>query len=150
MPHQITVTEIGEYIRHSCCERRFKLSFNNREEAEKIPFADRLFNTIDPVLKKAGETKENEWKDSLQTSGYTSLNSDLPEGDELDLNWFFNRINGLEIDEDTRIFAKEVDITGNISDFELKGRIDFLIITFTNNIPKLKIVECKASRRDRT
>ncbi|MEL7588759.1 MAG: AAA domain-containing protein [Prolixibacteraceae bacterium] len=150
MNNRITVTEIGEYIRHSCCERRFKLSYNNREEAGKIPFADRLFNTIDPVLKKAGEIKENEWRDSLQSAGYTPLKEKLQEGVELDLKWFFDYINGLDIDSGTQIFGKEVSISGVISDFELSGRIDFLIFTFAANTPKLKIVECKASRRDRT
>ncbi|WP_319591650.1 AAA domain-containing protein [uncultured Draconibacterium sp.] len=150
MAHKITVTEIGEYIRHSCCERRFKLSYNNREEAEKIPFADRLFNTIDPVLKKSGERKENEWNDSLLVNGYTSIGTDLHDGEELDLGLFINKVNELDIDSSTQVFGREVKVNGVLSDFELSGRIDFLIFTFSDNIPKIKIVECKASRRDRT
>lgn len=41
----IRVTDIGEYIRYHSCDRRFKLKFNNYEEARKVPFFELIFET---------------------------------------------------------------------------------------------------------
>src|SRR5947209_10577462 len=68
---RIRVTEIGEFIRHNSCERRFKLEYNARAEATKLPFAARFFNSIDPVLEEAGREHENSWEDYLKRSGLT-------------------------------------------------------------------------------
>jgi hypothetical protein len=57
----VRVTEIGEYIRYRSCDRRFKLGHNNRRLARGLPFAQRLFNTLDPVLQEAGRHREDEW-----------------------------------------------------------------------------------------
>ena len=64
-PH-LRVTEIGEYIRHYSCDRRFKLELNNRQLARALPFAERLFNALDPVLQEAGRKREDDWEVSLQ------------------------------------------------------------------------------------
>ncbi|MEI9978191.1 MAG: hypothetical protein WDN23_04195 [Edaphobacter sp.] len=69
----LRVTEIGEYIRHRSCERRFKLEINNRAEARKLPFAERLFNALDPVLQETGKRREEEWELALQKNGLVDL-----------------------------------------------------------------------------
>jgi hypothetical protein len=51
---RIRVSEIGEFIRFQSCERRFKLGLNNRRLARAVPFSERLFNTLDPVLQEVG------------------------------------------------------------------------------------------------
>jgi hypothetical protein len=147
MPNpQITVSEIGEYIRHQSCQRRFKLSFNSRSEARKLPFADRLFNTIDPVLKKSGKKREDEWDKSLLQRGFSKFQfSD--EGSHIQN--FFEAIKDAE-NAEMKIFGRELNIIGTINQFEIKGRIDFLIIQVVDGALKIKIVECKASRRDKT
>ena len=62
----IRVTDIGEYIRYHSCDRRFKLKFNNYEEARKVPFFELIFETsLDWVLQEAGRIRENEWEASL-------------------------------------------------------------------------------------
>jgi hypothetical protein len=65
----VRVTEIGEYIRHRSCERRFKLGFNNWQLAKAFPFAQRVFNPLDPVLQEVGRQKEREWELPLQSAG---------------------------------------------------------------------------------
>jgi hypothetical protein len=61
----VRVTEIGEFIRNRSCERRFKLEYNGRAETRNIPFFDRLFTPLDPVLSEVGRERENEWEQML-------------------------------------------------------------------------------------
>jgi len=37
-----------------------------------------------------------------------------------------------------------------VGDFVLSGRMDFLVLRWRDGVPVLRIVECKASRRDKT
>ena len=69
----VRVTEIGEYIHYQSGDRRFKLEHNNRKLARELPFAERLFNSLDPVLQEAGRLRENEWETSLKNNGLIDL-----------------------------------------------------------------------------
>jgi hypothetical protein len=69
----VRVTEIGEYIHYQSCDRRFKLEHNNRKLARELPFAERLFNSLDPVLQEAGRLRENECETSLKNNGVIDL-----------------------------------------------------------------------------
>jgi hypothetical protein len=71
-PH-VRATEIGEYIRHHSCERRFRLAFNNRELADSVPFFYQLSSTMDPVLQEAGRQREQEWEASIRGAGRADL-----------------------------------------------------------------------------
>lgn len=147
MALQISVSEVGEYIRHQSCHRRFKLSFNGRAESRKLPFVDRLFNTIDPVLQESGQKRENEWEKILEKQGFNKLN--LPDAEGNQIGIFFEHAIGIH-GTSVKLFAREVEIKGVIKDFEIHGRIDFLIFEIYNSNLRIRIVECKASRRDRT
>ena len=72
----LRVSEIGEYIRHRSCQRRFKLEMNRRRLARRLPFVERLFNTLDPVLQAEGRKREEEWESSLQEAGLADLTGD--------------------------------------------------------------------------
>src|SRR6516164_5312100 len=65
-PVPIRVSEIGEFIRFQSCERRFKLGLDNRRLAREVPFSERLFNTLDPVLQEVGREAENRWELALR------------------------------------------------------------------------------------
>ena len=78
----ITATEVGEFVRYKSCERRIRLATNNRDEAQRLPFYGRLFNTIDPVLKSVGKEREDQWELGLQHEGLTKIEISEPEGDE--------------------------------------------------------------------
>lgn len=69
----VRVSEIGQYIQLQSCPRRFRLEVNRRREARKLPFAERLFNTLDPVLQEIGGDREDVWEASLQSAGLRDL-----------------------------------------------------------------------------
>jgi hypothetical protein len=142
-----TATEIGEFIRFSSCQRRFKLAHNGRKAARNIPFYDQLVKSLDPVLQHVGEQNEVKWERAL-VRDHKFVN--VCEGNSAPIEWstFLNSLKSIE--KDKKSFFREVEIYGQLGDFEVKGRIDFILIDWTNSIPTLRIVELKASRKDKT
>ena len=47
-------------------------------------------------------------------------------------------------------YAREVHVSAPVRGFSLEGRIDFVLLLWRGGKPILRLVECKASRRDRT
>lgn len=154
MPEQkpmVRVTEIGEYVRHRSCERRFKLGFNNRQLAKKLPFSQRLFNPLDPVLQEVGRRREDEWEASLKNAGLEDLSrhDQAPEGSE-GAPWddLVENLRTLSVGQ--RAFGREVKMAADLGAFRVEGRADFVLVLWREGRPRLRIVECKASRRDKT
>ncbi len=148
---EVRVTEIGEFIRHHACERRFKLEMNKRRLARRLPFADRLFNALDPVLQEAGREREDTWEQQLVRDGLQPLSEPgAAPGDDDEPSWndFVRRATVLPVGE--AAYAREVKVAGNLGTFHVSGRIDFLVVLWQDGQPRLRLVECKASRRDRT
>lgn len=153
----VRATEVGEYIRHNSCERRFKLEYDGRREADKLPFASRFFNSIDPVLQAAGKRYEDQWEQYLRRSGlhdatnYRSAPAATPNEDKK-TSWedFAGVINALNLTAGQSSYGREIEVDGEIGAFPVRGRIDFVLLLWENNRPRLRIVESKASRRDRT
>jgi hypothetical protein len=152
----LRVTEVGEFVRFDSCERRFRLSFNRRSEARRLPFFNRLFNPLDPILQQAGLQSEKVWQRQLRDAGYRDLS---PEGEERDdrgtvrpketpFEVFAASVQALALGE--RAFCREVLVAGTIGAFRLEGRIDFALIRWQDGAPWLRLIEGKASRRDRT
>ncbi|MGB8686632.1 MAG: AAA domain-containing protein [Microcoleus sp.] len=147
----VRVTEIGEYIHYQSCDRRFKLEHNNRQLARELPFVERLFNSLDPVLQEAGRLRENEWETSLQKNGLIDLTLySQKSADKKKTPWttFVAQLQGISSGQ--RAYGREISIQGDEGAFQIKGQIDFVLILWEADRPKLRIVECKASRRDRT
>lgn len=145
----IRVTEIGEYIRHSSCARRFKLEFNSRREAFQLPFYDRLFNPIDLVLQETGRRRENEWEESLTRAGLKTLNPGGAAPGET-FTWDSFRSLAASLKAGEAAYARELEVSAQIGAFQVKGRVDFLILLWRESTPILRVVEAKASRRDKT
>ena len=82
----IRVNEVGEFVRNRSCERRFKLEFNGRAEARLLPFFERLFNPLDPVLQDMGEAREDEWEQLLVAAGVPSVDM-TPTGPDGEATW---------------------------------------------------------------
>lgn len=145
----VRVTEIGEYIRHHSCERRFKLDFDRRAEAQRYPLYNRLFNSIDPVLQAVGKMREDDWEDYLQAENFQRLIVTLPD-DREEPNWteFVAEVQNAVVGQN--VYLREVEVETRIANFNVKGRIDFLLLRWENAQPSLWIVEAKSSRRDRT
>lgn len=154
----VRVTEIGEYIRYRSCERRFKLGFNNRSLAKQLPFAERLFNSIDPVLDAHGRQRENEWEDTLRAADLVTVTRRSPQPGEPDGSpveehddWdvFVEQVQALSIGQPA--YGREVKVAADLGAFRVEGRIDFMLLLWNGDgSPKLRLVECKASRKDRT
>ena len=45
-------------------------------------------------------------------------------------------------------YIREVAVTGTVGAFELRGQVDFLLVLWRDGRPRLRLVECKASRRE--
>lgn len=170
-PYPIRATEIAQYVRHHSCERRLRLEYNEREATDELPFAERLFNSLDPVLQERGRILEERWATSLQDEGVTQLEISENDGSQSaqaeapdvpidreeepieDIEHVAWReleaaLAGLEADQPG--FAREVRIDGKIGVFDVSGRIDFVILRWEGSEPKLRIVETKSSRKDKT
>jgi hypothetical protein len=150
VPPVLRVTEIGEYIRHDSCARRFKLEANHREEARKLPFAERLFNALDPVLQDAGREREEEWEALLSKSGYRVLAKHTHGGDTDAASWSAFATTAGKLKAGEPAYGREIAISARIGAFQLEGRVDFVLVLWRDGRPRLRLVECKASRRDRT
>ena len=150
--YPINATDISEYIRYQSCDRRFKLKFDNYKLAKKIPFYDLIISTsLDPVLDAEGRRREGEWEESLKKwdlLDLTQINLKLERDKATDWNDFVKKIEQIEIGK--KAYGREVAISGNLGAFKIQGHIDFVLVLWEKNQPKLRLVECKASRKDRT
>jgi hypothetical protein len=147
----LRVSEIGEYIRHRSCQRRFKLEMNHRRLARRLPFVERLFNTLDPVLQAEGRKREEEWEASLQEAGLADLTVEArPDDENGPPTWSMFRAAVTAVLPGQDAYGREVALSTQIGAFELQGRVDFLLLLWRDGRAVLRLVECKASRRDRT
>lgn len=145
---RVRVTDIGEFIRHQSCQRRFKLGYNDGELFSKLPFSGKPLHTMDPVLAEQGARREDEWAESLEDAGIINLHTSTGLAEDATWKDFAASVATLKPGQDA--FAREVHTSGNVGEFHLEGRADFLIIRWVEQRPTLWIVECKASRKDRT
>ena len=147
----VRVSEIGEFIRFHSCERRFKLGLNNRRLARAVPFSERLFNTLDPVLQEVGRAAEDRWEAALQRRGLRDVTqlSERP-ADERKVSW--DEFRGLlaALPAGVSAYGREVEVEAPVGHFLLGGRIDFFVVIWDRGTVRVRIVEGKASRKDRT
>ncbi|MEQ8754283.1 MAG: AAA domain-containing protein [Coleofasciculus sp. G1-WW12-02] len=148
----VKATDIAEYIRFQSCDRRFKLKYNNHELAKQIPFYNLIFNTsLDPVLEEEGRRREDDWEISLQKEGLldlTKINQRSGKEQATEWNEFVEKIQDLPSQQ--KAYGREISIEGNLGEFNIRGQIDFVVVLWENTQPKLRLVESKASRKDRT
>ncbi len=155
-PVILRVTEIGEYVRHHSCARRLKFGQDETRLRREIPFYSRLFNALDPVLREAGAEREDEVDENLRAQGLVDITrfrerrdaGDVVNGASVSLAGFLTSLAGSVAGEP--VFGREVAIEGRIGNFHVQGRIDFVLVEWTHGTPRLRLVECKASRRDKT
>ena len=150
-PTPITVTDIDEYIRHQSCDRRFFLKVHyDREVRDQLPFFDRLLNTLGPVLAEVGTSRENQWEKELADNGFRDLAVGLPKGKRDDVAWADFAAELASLPSGTPAYARQVRVQADVGAFAVSGLIDFVLVTWATGRPRVCLVECKASRRDRT
>ena len=148
----IRVTDIGEFIRHKSCARRFALGYGDGALFHKLPFARLPINTMDPVLAAQGKAREEAWGEALERRGFVGLEG--PKGEEGEgrgMSWEHFVWAITQCAPPREVFAREVQVEACIGTFRLFGRIDFMLLRWRENgEPVLHLVECKASRKDKT
>lgn len=142
------VTDIGEYVDKKCCGRNFKLRLNRGKIARRFPFYGTVRSPLNPILATSGRLRERELREAL-TERMRCINP--ADGEiEQDMSWagFMMALSNLE--EGEECFAQEVEIARPSGAFNLSGRMDFVILRWRDGCPVIRIVECKASRKDKT
>jgi hypothetical protein len=147
---EITVNDIGEYIRHQSCDRRFFLRVHYDREVRPLPFFDRLLNTLEPVLSQVGKDREDQWEKELTDNGFRDLAAGLPKGKHDDVAWSDFAEELARLSPSIPAYARQVRVQANLGAFGVSGLIDFVLVKWNAGRPRLWLVECKASRRDRT
>ena len=143
----MVVTDIGEYINQHSCERSFKLRLNKAEIARRYPFYATVRGPLNPILATRGREREAELEAVLERR-LRLLNPGTGENGRITWDEFVNLLGGVGIGEE--VFAREVEIERPLGEFVLSGRMDFVALRWNDGTPYLRIVECKASRRDKT
>lgn len=155
-PKKIRVSELGEFVRFESCERRFLLGYAKQKAARSLPFYNRLMSPLDLILKQAGREAEKEWQRQLKDKGFLELVPGTLENDEEGLanvphtpwNEFASKISTLS--PGVNAYGREIIVEGRIGAFNVEGSIDFFLVYWAGDIPKLRLVEGKHSRKDRT
>jgi hypothetical protein len=113
---EINVTDIGDYLRHRSCDRRFWLKFydDRGKVRPHFPFFDALLDTLDPVLREVGLEREKQWKAELQSNGFIDITEMLPKGKHKEVQWedFAGKLAALPADEPA--YGGQVKVTGEI------------------------------------
>jgi hypothetical protein len=147
----VRVTQIGEYVRHHGCERRFKLDVESTTHISSLPYHATVFNFLDPVLREKGRESEDAWEESLKKKGFKDLtNTATKPANARETSWdnFLDQLKTLSLEE--QAYGREIEIEVDLGPFRLKGRVDFILALWEGSKPALRLVECKSSRRDRT
>ncbi|MEZ4458633.1 MAG: AAA domain-containing protein [bacterium] len=144
--HPISVSDIGEFVQHKSCQRRFRLDHQNGALFQSSGLA--MASDVDPVLQASGRRREEEWELSLRRAGVIEVAEPFPGENGVEWMDFVQQLDLL--DPNDAGFAREVAVEGNVGAFQIRGRIDFVVAGISDGQPYLRLVECKASRRDKT
>lgn len=102
-------------------------------------------------MEEAGRIREKGWETSLQKYDFldlTQISQKSSQDKATEWNEFVKKIESLPAGQ--KAYGREISINGNIEEFNIRGQIDFIVVLWENNEPKLRLVEGKASRKDRT
>ncbi|NLI73264.1 MAG: AAA family ATPase [Euryarchaeota archaeon] len=151
----INVTDLGDYVDKNCCDRNMKLRLILRKDSKALdqmfPYRQTIGGTLDPVLIMSGELRENEVEELLSRRMQCINPSKEVNNDNKDeINWTEALSAFQTLSEGEECFAREVKISLQIGNFYVTSKMDFLILTWNDDLPILRIVECKASRKDKT
>ena len=146
---KLIVTDIGEYIDKGSCERNLKLRLDKGKEARSFPFYGAVRKPMDPILAMNGRRLEDRWEEDFSET-MTFINPAGMKEEKGRMTWtdFLGAIK--DITPGTPLFAREVEISRQIGSFIVSGRMDFVLLRWDREMPVLRIVECKASRKDKT
>ena len=147
----VGVSQIGEYIKRSSCERRLKLDVDARPIMEKLPYYASVFNNLDPILLEKGRESEDAWEQSLKARSVSDLTGfDTRSDRDKATPWDQFLVSLAAVREGQQAYGREIEIAVDFDGLPLTGRIDFVLVLWLDGKPRLRLIECKSSRRDRT
>ena len=148
----LNATAIGDFIRYNSCERRLYLHPFRKDIEKELPFWSRFLNAyeVDVALLQSGKDKERAWKNTLDQAQLTALPTNSKSYDKAVTTWegFLSSLATLPAGQNA--YAQEVMVNGQINGFAINGQMDFVLVQWVDGKPHLRIVECKASRREAT
>jgi hypothetical protein len=125
---------------------------DNDARACRLPFYRRTLTPLDIALMHSGRAREDECEAALVAAGGRCVTTATRDkmGELVKTPWdtFIAALATAQSGE--IVYGREVLIEGPIGAFDVGGAIDFVILMWEGRLPILRLVECKASRRDRT
>jgi CRISPR/Cas system-associated exonuclease Cas4 (RecB family) len=141
---QLSATDIASFVRLQLCRRY--LAFRAGRGKEKVEEVQRRFRILaDPAYQEVGLRLEETVRNLLEQRGFQPAQGLLEEP-----TWPRWLEEVKKADPGRKLYAREVEISGQVGAFSLKGRIDFVLLLWENGVPKVRVLELKASRRNRS
>lgn len=137
----LTVTDIASFVRLQFCGRY--LAFQAGKGGPQVQkILDKYLTLADPAYQEVGLRSERALEEYLEKKGFAWIREQL--------TWreLGDRIR--EVRRGQSLFAREVGVEGEVGAFTLQGRLDFVLLRWEEGAPRLRILELKATRRDRS
>jgi CRISPR/Cas system-associated exonuclease Cas4 (RecB family) len=141
---QLSATDIASFVRLQLCRRY--LAFRAGRGKEKVEEVQRRFRILaDPAYQEVGLRSEETVRNLLEKHGFQRALGLLDES-----TWprWLEEVG--KADPGKALYAREVKISGQVGAFSLEGRIDFVLLLWKDGVPKVRVLELKASRRNRS
>lgn len=137
---QLAATDLASFVRLQFCSRYLAFQAGKGQGmAEEVLRRHEV--GLDPTFQEMGLKAEEEWARGLEAEGFRPVEAESWEGWKLQVAKATPR---------ERLYARQVALEGSMGRFHLKGRMDFLLLDWKRGEPLVRVVEAKATRKDRT
>ncbi|RTI01683.1 hypothetical protein CSW23_02820 [Thermus scotoductus] len=143
----LSATDLASFVRLQLCGRylAFQAGKSGREVQEIL---DRFQTLVDPAYQEVGLRAEEALLKLLEERGFQPAQGlqDKPTWEE-----WLEVVKGASPGEN--LYAREVEIAGRVGAFDLKGRMDIVLLHWPEDPgggPRVRVLELKASRRNRS
>jgi len=141
---QLSITDIASFVRLQLC-RRYPAFQAGRGERKVREIQEQFRTLADPVYQEVGLRSEVAVEDLLKRHNLRPAPGLLEES-----TWprWLEEV-GRAVPGGA-LYAREVEISGQVGVFPLQGRMDLVLLHWEDGVPKVRVLELKASRRNRS
>jgi len=141
---QLSITDIASFVRLQLC-RRYPAFQAGRGERKVREILEQFRTLADPVYQEVGLRSEVAVEDLLKRHNLRPAPGLLEES-----TWprWLEEV-GRAVPGGA-LYAREVEISGQVGVFSLEGRMDLVLLHWEDGAPKVRVLELKASRRNRS
>ena len=141
---QLSITDIASFVRLQLC-RRYPAFQAGRGERKVREILEQFRTLADPVYQEVGLRSEVAVEDLLKRHNLRPAPGLLEES-----TWprWLEEV-GRAVPGGA-LYAREVEISGQVGVFPLQGRMDLVLLHWEDGVPKVRVLELKASRRNRS